>query len=65
MSASASGARYSLIPRLPTATPLRTEIYTTLVLTHFPQGAPEAILDAPEGGMYLAATFTTLSCQPS
>jgi hypothetical protein len=28
MSAKASGARYSLIPRLPTATPLRTEIYT-------------------------------------
>ncbi len=38
MSANASGARYSLIPRLPTATPLRSEIYTTLILTHFPQG---------------------------
>ncbi len=38
MSASASGARYSLIPRLPTATPLRSEIYTTLILTHFPRG---------------------------
>ena len=38
MSASASGARYSLIPRLPTATPLRTEIYTTLIGTRFPGG---------------------------
>ena len=64
MSASASGARYSLIPRLPTATPLRTEIYTTLILAHFPWGTL-GFLDAPGGVMYLAATFTTLSCQPN
>ena len=38
MSANASGARYSLIPRLPTATPLRSEIYTTLILTHVSHG---------------------------
>src|SRR5437762_14306737 len=38
MSANASGARYSLIPRLPTATPLRSQIYTTQILTHFSQG---------------------------
>ncbi len=37
MSANASGARYSFIPRLPTATPLRSEIYTTQILTHFSQ----------------------------
>jgi hypothetical protein len=51
MSANASGARYSLIPRLPTATPLRPEIYTTLILTHFPQrvslGQQELSMDTP------------------
>ena len=36
MSANASGARYSLIPRLPTATPLRTEIYTAPELAALP-----------------------------
>src|SRR5882672_4946854 len=53
MSASASGARYSLIPRLPTATPLRTEIYTTLILTHFPRGPLRQFLTPPRGACTL------------
>src|SRR5258707_10543463 len=49
MSANASGARYSLIPRLPTATPLRSEIYTTQILTHF---SPELSLGEQERSMH-------------
>src|SRR6267142_3234788 len=64
MSASASGARYSLIPRLPTATSLRTEIYTTLILTHFPGGGPP-FLTPPGGTCSLPPPLPPLSCQPS
>lgn len=52
MSASASGARYSLIPRLPTPLPSELEIYTSR--------APSPILDAPEVPIYLAGPLTAL-----
>src|SRR6202008_2672356 len=41
------------IPRLPTATPLRTEIYTTLVLPHFPWGFLGQFLTPPGGSCTL------------
>lgn len=57
MSAKASGARYSLTPRLPTAAPLLVESILPRPGRTSPQAA-EPILDASKGLMYLAATLT-------